>query len=161
VESRKVANRLTGAKLESYYAALGRFVAAWADTETCLDLVVLASRPRRLFIQLSEKTRFIREVVAPKLSEALAKEALRLMDGIDAIAETRHDFVHGGLVSHTFKRSRLIVTLGRLVQPPRKPRRAPAKVTAVQLKTSAEKVRDLGDLLLDLTQAILREQRHN
>jgi hypothetical protein len=78
-------------------------VAAWADTETCLDLVVLASRPRRLFIQLSEKTRFVREVVAPKLSEALAKEALRLMDGIDAIAETRHDFVHGGLVSHTFK----------------------------------------------------------
>ena len=83
------------------------------------------------------------------------------MHEIDAIAETRHDYVHGGVVRHAFKRSRLIVTLERIVQPPRKPRRAPAKVTAAQLKTGAEKLRAVGDFLIDLAQAILRERRHN
>jgi hypothetical protein len=52
-----VANRLTTAKLEAYYAAIGRFVVAWADMELCLDMLVLvAGSPKYpLPHQLSEK----------------------------------------------------------------------------------------------------------
>ena len=37
-------NKLTKSELERFYAAMGRFVIAWADMEHCLDLVLLNGR---------------------------------------------------------------------------------------------------------------------
>jgi hypothetical protein len=71
-----MANRLTKAKLASFYAAIGRFVIEWAGMEICLDILVLVARGPRPPHQLSEKIRSIRQNLAPKLTCALAKETL-------------------------------------------------------------------------------------
>ena len=84
-------NKLTKSELERFYAAMGRFVIAWADMEHCLDLVLLNGRKLKspLPHQLSEKTNFVREVLASVISPTNATSVLRLIDEIDKLAPTR------------------------------------------------------------------------
>ena len=60
-------NKLIKLEQERFYAAMGRFVLAWADMEFCLDLVVLNGRKLKspLPHQLSDKTNFVRKVLVP------------------------------------------------------------------------------------------------
>ena len=111
-------NKLTKSELERFYAAMGRFVIAWADMEHCLDLVLLNGRKLKspLPHQLSEKTNFVRKALAPVISPTNGTSVLRLIDEIDELAPTRHDYVHGAVIGHDIVRSKLAVSLARMLQ---------------------------------------------
>ena len=150
-------NKLTQSKLEQFYIAMGRFVIAWADMELCLDLVVLNGRNLKspLPHQFSDKTKFVREILIPVLSPTHATSVLRLTNEIDDLAPTRHDYVHGAVIGHDIARSKLTVSLARMLQPSKKPRRKTTKVTAPELLAIAGRLREIADKLLDLAEAIL------
>ena len=154
-------NKLTKTKLEQFYSAMGRFVIAWADMELCLDLVVLNGRKLKspLPHQLSEKTNFVRKVLVPKLSPTHATNVLSLIDEIDELAPTRHDYVHGAMIGHDIERSKLTVMVDRILKPSKKPRRKIAKVTTAELLAIASRLREIADDLLDFAEAILQDER--
>jgi hypothetical protein len=81
------------------------------------------------------------------------------MDEIDGLADTRHDYVHGSVAGRVIRRSKLTVTLGSLLQPPKKPHRPPVKVTTVQIENLANRLHEIGDELLDLAEAVLHERK--
>ena len=90
---------------------------AWADMEQCLDFVVLTGRKLKSPPhQLSEKTNFVRKVLVPVISPTHATSVLRLIDEIDELAPTRHDYVHGAVIGHDIVRSKLAVSLARMLQ---------------------------------------------
>jgi|ERR1035437_6456114 hypothetical protein len=154
-------NKLIKSEQERFYAAMGRFVIAWTDMEFCLDLVVLNGRKLKspLPHQLSEKTNFVRKVLVPVLSPIHATSVLRLIDEIDELAPTRHDYVHGAVIGHDIVRSKLTMSLTRMLQPSKKPRRKIVKVTTAELLAIARRLREIADDLLDLAEAILHEER--
>ena len=143
--------------MQSLYAAVGRFVLTWADVETYLDLLVLKLRQptvRRLSHQLSEKIEFVRTAIQSESAAPCAKDTRSLIDEIERLAETRHDYIHGSRIGHSIEQSVLSVTLGRLLQPPKKPRRKPVHVTAPEIEKTADHLYDLGGNMLDLLERI-------
>jgi hypothetical protein len=93
--------KLSRKKIEAYYTALGRFVTVWAEVEQYLDLLVIILAKPDVPHQLSEKIAIIRR----KLPSASA--ILLLISDIGALADTRHDYVHGSMIGHTVTRSNL------------------------------------------------------
>jgi hypothetical protein len=153
-----VANKLTKRKLVSFYAAIGRFVLTWAEVETFLDLLVIVLRgsSQSLPHQLSGKLRFVRVALQSETAAPYARDVLPLIDEIEALADTRHDYVHGSIIAHAIEQSALTVTMGRLLQPPSKPRRKPVAVTMVQITRTADRLHEIGDQLLDLVDRLNR-----
>ena len=154
-------NRLTKTKVDALYTAIGKFVVAWATMEVCIDTsMLLTHSPKpKLAHQLSEKTKLVRQRLIPQLSEPLARETLRLVDEIDALADTRYDYVHGAIIGHTFKRSNLTVTLGRLLKPPKNAARPSAKVTALQISRTADRLLEIYGQMLDLAGNIIEDHQ--
>jgi hypothetical protein len=146
---------------EEFYAAIGRFVFVWAGLETCLDLLLLmlipegeiADRRAKLPHQLGGKIALIRSEIKnlPNAQQIVITEAL---DEISAYADTRHDFVHGSVISHFVEQGAITVTLGRLLQPSRRPRRKPVTVTPPEINAISDRIDALGDRLLDLAEAL-------
>lgn len=145
-------------KLETYYAALGRFVTVWAEVELFLDLLVVILAKPHLPHQLSGKLSIIRKKLKDSQSPH-SKTILALLDEIEALAETRHDYVHGSIVAQIATRSELMVTLARLLQPRTKPRRKPAKITAAQIHSTANRLHDIGGELLALVEAVNHDRK--
>lgn len=94
-----MANRITHSKLHAFYAAIGRFVMMWAELETYVDILLLklrAGQPGRLPFQLNQKINLIRKALAGRnASDPLVREAIRIVDEIERLSDTRHDYVHG------------------------------------------------------------------
>ncbi|MGA3302794.1 MAG: hypothetical protein ABSC72_05840 [Methylovirgula sp.] len=147
-------------KVEAFQLALGRFVLEWSGMEFSLDLLVLASwklqTPKRAKPphNLSGKLDAIREVAR---GEKLASFALAI-DGIareiEAMADERHDYIHGASVQMFEAERPFSVSLGRLLQPRNRPRRRPVKVTAADLNKAANRARSIGDRTLDLAESV-------
>lgn len=153
-----MANKLTPSKMRSLYAAIGRFTLTWADVETYLDVLVLKLRQpteRRLPHQLAEKIKFVRTAIQAERAAPYAKDARSLIDEIEALAETRHNYIHGSRIGHSVERSVLSVTLGRLLQPPKKARGKPVYVTAAEIEKTTDHLYELGGKMLDLLDQIV------
>lgn len=151
--------KLTKKKIDAFYAALGRFVSEWAEVEKFLDLIVLVlarKKKPKLPFQLSGKIETIRSELRNSQSPH-ATTVMRLLDEVEALSETRHDYIHGSVMEHVVTRSTLTVALGRLLQPSHKPRRPLMRVTAAQISTTADRLREIGDALLDLGDALNKE----
>ena len=71
----------------------------------------------------------------------------------------RPDYVHGAVIGHDIVRSKLTVSLARMLQPSKKPRRKTVKVTTAELLVIASRLREIADDLLDLAEAILHDER--
>ena len=146
--------------LNEFYTAIGRFALEWAGLEICLDLLLLRIRSKReaterkskLPHQFAEKIAEIRSE-AKELDSAHRAAITDLLDEISSYAETRHDFVHGGIIDHYIEQGIITATLARLLQPPRRPRRKPVKVTAPQITEISDRIHGLGDRLLDIAGA--------
>jgi hypothetical protein len=124
-----------------------------------LDLLVIVMAKPDLPHQLSAKTAIVRRKLAASQSPH-ASAILQLVDDIDALADTRHDYVHGAMIGHAVTRSNLTVTLATLLQPRgKKPRRKPTKVTAEQITDTADRLYRIGGELLELVAAIHDERR--
>jgi hypothetical protein len=160
-------NKLTGRKLDEFYAAIGRFVLTWAEVEFGLDLLVIIVRQHsasdtRLPHQLSAKIDFIRSQT--KTIPCLNDYRLAINEIIDEIAilsDTRHDYVHGTALEHAIERSALVVSMGRLLQPPKKERRKSIRVTALLIKHTSDRLHAIGGQLLDLAEILNRIGRPN
>jgi hypothetical protein len=151
-------------KIREFHAALGRFVLAWADLEFGLDTLVvetqrlcaLEMRPKELDHRLAAKLKFIRNKVntvdALKPRES---EITLLLNEIEALADTRHDFVHGTALQHRIGKESVTVLMGRWLQP--EPRRDPVKVTTKQINETADKIGGLSSRMDDLLEALIRE----
>jgi hypothetical protein len=156
-----MANELN--KVEKFYSALGRFLVAWADLEVGIDLFVLSVRQNasptlvgaKIPHQLAGKLHFARERI-PKLAilQARKAEIATLLDEIDALSDTRHDFVHGAMIEHRIGRISVTATMGRILQPHGKNRRKPIKVTTKQITETADSVHQLADRMFDLVQEL-------
>jgi hypothetical protein len=146
-----MANRFTKKKLDAFYAAIGRFVVTWAEVELYLDLLALKMRrpTEDVSHQLQAKINFVREAFQVENSP-FANEALKLIAEIEGLANTRHDYVHGARIGHSFKRSALSVKLGRLLQPRSKPRKKPVRVTTAEIEVNTDQLYFIGGKLLDL-----------
>ena len=77
-----------------------------------------------------------------------------LLDEIDALSDTRHDFVHGAMIEHRIGRISVTATMGRILQPHGKKRRKPIKVTTKQITETADSVHQLADRMFDLVQEL-------
>lgn len=152
--------------IKEFEATIGRFVLAWADMELGLDLLALsvrliaapAERKQKLPSQLSTKIEFIRKETR-KHSSLGARQAVIdcLLNEIEALSETRHDFVHGAVIDHYLSRSEITVTMARLLQPNKGPRRAPVKVTNDEIEKTSNRIHTLSESLLDLVEALNAE----
>jgi hypothetical protein len=136
---------------EEFYLALGRFMYEWGHLEIVLDLLLLqtsegkrqADKP--LPHQLNVKINLIRVYIRGTDQEAEISAAL---DGVCADAQTRHDFVHGGVLHHRIDAGEITVTLARLLQPNRAPhRRKPVVITPAEITAAADRVSELADQL--------------
>jgi hypothetical protein len=147
--------------LEEFYAAIGRFVLTWADLEVFLDLVLLKTRLRReasqrksiLPHQFADKIALIRSETK-ELGIANHAAISNLLDEISRYADTRHDFVHGSIIAHYIDQGIMTATLGRLLQPPRRPRRKPVKVTVPEITEISDRIHGFGDRLLDIVKTL-------
>lgn len=152
-----MANRITQAKLDALYAAIGRFVLTWADVETYLDLLVLKLRTGlqdEMPHQLARKIKFARKRLQ-SLHIPAAGVGLHLLEEIEQLADTRHDYIHGARIGHSFRESKLTVTLGRLLQPPSRPRRKPVKMTAQEIEKTTDRLYDIGGEMLDVLEDLI------
>jgi hypothetical protein len=146
---------------EEFYAAIGRFVLEWAGLEICLDLLLLKIRSKReaterklkLPHQFAEKMAVIRSE-AKELDGAHRAAITNLLDEISNYADTRHDFVHGGIIHYYIEQDVITATLHRLLQPPRRPRRNPVKVKPPEITEISERIHGFGDRLLGIAQAL-------
>jgi hypothetical protein len=142
-------------KVQAFHAAVGRFIVAWADLEHGLDFLVLISAraPGRLSgkvpHQLSGKISFIRERVdvIAHLQEHKT-EVIALLDDVQGLGQTRHDFVHGAAIQH-FSRMSSNVTFTRLLQPPKQERRPDTMVSIAEIVKTADRVHELGNKVWD------------
>jgi hypothetical protein len=150
--------KLSKRKVETYYAALGRFVTVWAEVELFLDLLVVILAKPDLPYQLSGKLSIIRKKLNV-LQSSYVKAIFVLLDEIEALADTRHDYVHGSIIGQIATRSELTVTLARLLQPRNRPRRKPAKITAAQIHGTTNRLHEIGGQLVDLVEAINHDRR--
>jgi hypothetical protein len=144
---------------DEFYAALGRFVFEWAGMEFSLDLLLLASRPEyeaaRLPHELKEKLKCVKTQIA-NCTQRNAIE--QLLEEIADYAQTRHDLVHGAVIAHFIDTSGITVSLGRMLQPARQPRRSPVKMTPAKILEISEHIQGLGDRLLDFAEKLLDMQ---
>jgi hypothetical protein len=148
---------------EEFHAAIGRFVLEWAGMEVSLDLLLLAARLSReatqrtpkLPHQFAEKIALIRSEIK-ELDSAYWAEISVLLDEISSYADTRHDFVHGSIIGHYIEQGVVTATLGRLLQPQRRPRRKPVKVTAREITETSDRIGGFGDRLLDIAEALVK-----
>lgn len=156
------------AKIDEFYHAIGRFVITWAELERYLDVLLLVifrrlnphERNATLPHQLSAKIRYIRralraDVIAPERRDAIFK----LLNEIEALADTRHDFVHGAPTHRLLKRGSRTLTFARFLQPSGRPRRSAVKVTAAQINDVSDRLWDLSDDLLSAAEGILGTTR--
>jgi hypothetical protein len=149
---------LSKRKIEAYYVALGRFVTVWAEVELFVDLLVVILAKPALPHQLSVKVSTIRK----KLNGSQlrnAKAIMALLDEIEALSDTRHDYIHGSIIGHALTRTELTVTLARLLQPRKRPRRKPAKITVAQINSTANRLHQIGGELLDLVEAVNHDRQ--
>jgi hypothetical protein len=150
--------RLSKKKIEIYYAALGRFVTVWAQVELFVDLLVVILAKPDLPHQLSGKLSIIRKKLKGSQSPH-ASTIMHLLDEIETLSDTRHDYVHGSIIGQVSARSELTVTLARLLQPRNRPRRKPAKITAAQIHHTADRLHEIGRELLDLVEAVNHDRQ--
>ncbi len=135
---------------EEFYLALGRFVYQWGHLEIVLDLLLLQTsmekrQPDELLPhQLKDKIKRVRSYIRGTDREA---EISTVLDEIWDDAETRHDFVHGGVWQHRVESGELTVTLARLLQPKKPQRRKAVTVTPSEIEAAADRVSQLVDRL--------------
>ncbi len=143
-------------RIETYYAALGRFVTLWAEVELFVDLLVVILAKPDLPHQLSGKLSIIRKKL--KCSQSPQASAIKhLLDEVERLSDTRHDYIHGSIIGQVATRSELTVTLARLLQPRSRARRKPAKITAAQIHRTGDLLHEIGRELLDLVDAVNRD----
>lgn len=145
---------------EAFHAALGRFIVAWTSLEFILDALALLVRlrsqpePPKVPYPLRQKLNFIRrqqaQLVPPfsRTSELLAR-----LEEVAKLASLRDDIVHGAMLSHVTA-SKLIVTVGVLLQPPKQPRRPMRTITIVEIDSASGRVDEITDSLHDVFQAL-------
>jgi hypothetical protein len=127
-------NKLTAAKIRSFNAAIGRFVLEWAGLELGVDLLVVilgrVLRWKEFPHDITTKLNKLEgNVACLGLAPLKARLMLSLIKEVKSLVPVRHDCIHGAMISHAVEKSRLTVTLARLLQPPKSTRRKPAKVT--------------------------------
>lgn len=145
-------------KIETYYASLGRFVTVWAQVELFVDLLVVILAKPDLPHQLSRKLSIIRKKLKSSQSPH-ASAIIQLLEEIETLSDTRHDYVHGSIIGQVATRSELTVTLARLLQPRSRPRRTPARITAAQIDRTAGRLHEIGEELLDLVEAVNNDRQ--
>lgn len=156
------------AKLDEFYKAVGRFVITWAELELYLDLLLLVirkqldqdTREASVPHQLSAKVRFIRRSLNAHAVATDQRDALiSLLDEIDSLADTRHDFVHGALIhGRLLRRGQRTLTFGRLLQPAGRPRRSPVRVTATHVNEVSDRLWEMSDELLSAAERISKDR---
>jgi hypothetical protein len=99
-------------KHEAFYAAIGRFVIFWSHLEICLDLLVLelaaasTETPKKVPHQLADKIKFIRRKINALPALKVFKPTIEpLLDEIDTVSDTRHDYVHSATIADLPKRT--------------------------------------------------------
>lgn len=152
-------------KYDAFHAAIGRFVLNWADLEMGLDALVLAvarqvntpKGPLPAPHQLGAKICFLRKHAGsiPEWKPYL-RRLKAILKRIDTLAPTRNDFVHGAIMEHQERPTTLKVTLWRMLQPKKGPRRPAVKVTTGRVKQTARRIYVLTDELLDLVSELYR-----
>jgi hypothetical protein len=155
-----MSNKPTEKKIDEFYASIGRFVLTWAEVELALDLLVLIVRrlslrshiePRH---ELSERIKFLRSEGATNSRLSAYRSIIeRVIDEIQRLSDTRHDYVHGAAFNNAIEKQILDVTIWRLLQPST-PRRSPIKVSASLVKKTTDQLDVIGGKLLDLAEAI-------
>jgi hypothetical protein len=103
--------------------------------------------------QFAEKIVLIRSETK-ELGSAQQLAISELLDDITSYADTRHDFVHGAIIDHYIEQGVITARLWRLLQPPRRPRRKPVKVTAPEITQISDRIRGFADRLLDIAEAL-------
>jgi hypothetical protein len=143
-------------KVQAFHAAVGQFIVAWADLEHGLDFLALLSarasgQPSgNMPHQLSRKICFIRQRV-DAIAHLQEHEAgiIALLDEVQALCPTRHDFVHGAAIQH-FGRMSSNVTFTRLLRPRKQELRPETMVSIAEIVKVAERVHKLGNQVWDL-----------
>jgi hypothetical protein len=142
----------TRRKMEAIYAALGRFVLAWADLESGIDLLFLNLRLRlpkgeeyyKPEFQLSAKIKIIRRFL-PKLRLKRGRDAIiaDVLVDVELIANTRHEYVHGAMIGRDVEATPATATLSRILTPGGRIQ-APVTVTAKKIRDTARDVRKIA-----------------
>lgn len=153
-------------RVDTIYSAIGRFVVAWSDLEYCLDLLVLSARDRssqpEIPHQLDDKLKFLKDSVKRRPELAPFAEAInKLSADIRAVKDGRHDYVHGTIIDMTEEARPMVVTLHRLLQPSKKLRRPPLKITGHQINSAADDAHRLADRALDMAEAVRKPPQLN
>jgi hypothetical protein len=147
---------------DEFYAAVGRFALTWAHLEICLDLLLLQTRmndgnlhkSKRLPYQLRAKIKKLRSQIQT-LSGPQQAAITKLLDEICTLADTRDDFIHGGIIDFYAEEGVLAVTLARLLQPSSgDQRRKPRKVSAPDIIEVSDRIWELAGRLLDCAEAV-------
>jgi len=152
-----MANRLTSNKIKAFNAAIGHFVLEWAGLEVGIDLLVMITErvlaSKKFPHEISKKLNLI-ESNATRLGfqPKELRDLRALLKEIRDLAQIRHDYIHGAIIGHAVAKSKLTVTLARLLQPPNSDRRKPAKVTEEQLEKFSNRFQQIGNKLLDLAE---------
>jgi hypothetical protein len=142
-------------KEQAFHAAVGMFVVSWGDLEHGLDFLVLlirrsftARRHQKAPRQLSRKIDFIKERID---SLADSNKCTNLLDEIEALAETRHDLIHGAAMLRRFDRNKREATFVRLFSSYQRPDRT---MTTAEIIGIAERVGRLGDRVWDMVETV-------
>jgi hypothetical protein len=117
-----------------------------------LKIVKTPEQRAKLPHQSGDKIKLLRSEIK-RLPHAQQIAITEVIDGIASYADTRHDFVHGGIIVELIEQGVITVTLGRLLQPSRRPRRKPVKVTPPEIKMISDRIWELAGRLLDLAEA--------
>lgn len=151
-----MAKKLTKSKVDAFNAAIGKFTIAWTTMEAWLDVLatVLCEPGAKPPHQLSKKTKLARRLLPEHLTEEHARDAVLTIKSIEVFSETRHDYIHGAILSHSFEGHKLKVELGRFLQPTKEPRPT-VKVDAAWIDAKADEVFELGDELRNIMYILL------
>ena len=163
-----MSNKPTENKIDEFRASIGRFVLTWAELELGPDLLVIIVRRLSLRSdikhrhELSEKITFLRsEGAANPLLSAYRSIIERVIDEIQLLSDTRHDYVHCVAFKYAIEKQILNIETWGLLQPSKAPRRSPIKVTASLVDKTADQLDVIGGKLLDLAEAINHINRLN
>ncbi len=153
-------------RLDAIHMAIWRFVVEWSDLEYCLDLLVLAARTRAsnkpLPHQFKAKLTFLKDSSNSQSRLHMhANAIMALVEEACSMQDTRHDYVHGAIINMAEEARPLAVTLHRMLQPPKNPRRHPVQVTARQINLAADEARRLADKILDMAEAVNKVPQSN
>jgi hypothetical protein len=158
-----MSNKLSEKTIDGFHASIGRFVLTLAEVELGMDLLLIIVRsdikPRH---ELSEKIRFLRsEGATNPILSAYRSIIERVIDEIESLSNTRHDYVHGASFKYAIEKQILNIATWGLLQPSKAPRRSPIKVTASLVDKTADQLEVIGGKLLDLAEAINHINRLN